>query len=173
MGSSVNAFPDIVKRIHDEGHLIGNHSRNHENFARLNATELRRNLEDTNRRIYDVTGAKPTVLRPPYGFFNETVLTVAKELDMSIALWSIDPDDWRFKDVNYIRDVILEHAKDGSVILLHDIYETTVAAAILVIDILLAKGYNFVTVDELFSEANMTMEAGVLYRSIYRETVRN
>jgi peptidoglycan/xylan/chitin deacetylase (PgdA/CDA1 family) len=173
IGTSIDANPDIVKRISDEGHLIGNHSLNHENFLRMSAAEIKNNLESTNRRISDITGSKPIVLRPPYGFFNETILGVAKDLDMSVILWSIDPKDWRYFDAGYIRDTILDHATDGSVILLHDIYETSVTGAIMVIDILLSKGYTFVTVDELFSGADTSLEAGALYRSTYREAVRN
>jgi len=173
MGSSVGSNAEIIKRMHDEGHLIGNHSFNHENFSRLSIAEIKKNLEDTNRRIHEITGVNPTVLRPPFGFYNQSVLSAAKDLDMSVVLWSIDPKDWQFMNAKYILDVVMEHAKDGSVILLHDIYETTVEAAIMIIDTLHSKGYTFVTVDELFDKADMAMEAGAMYRSVYREVVRN
>ncbi|MCL2349901.1 MAG: polysaccharide deacetylase family protein, partial [Defluviitaleaceae bacterium] len=171
LGASATAHPDIVRRMHDEGHVVGNHSYSHSNLATMSRSRIQEELENTSARIYEITGQRPNLLRPPFGTENSEVRDVAQEMGMSIILWSIDPKDWLYLDAYAVRDNIMRHAREGSVILLHDIHETSIRGAIMAIDMLLARGYRFVGIDELYDAADLPLEAGSLYRSIYRDLV--
>jgi len=160
-------YPNIVARMYREGHLIGNHSYFHPSFTTLCRQKIIDEINNTSTSIEAATGSRPRVLRPPFGARNTTVLDVAQELDMPVILWSIDPRDWLFRDAVLVRDHILERAVNGSVILMHDIHESSVEAAIMVIDALTKRGYTFVTVEELFTMNALEMQAGQVYRSVY------
>jgi len=167
LGMEVDRHPHIVARMYEEGHLIGNHSFGHPFFTRISRQGIIDEIYRTNRSIEAITGTVPTTLRPPYGARNTAVLEVAREMDMSVVLWSVDPRDWSFRNAALVRDHIVDHAVDGSVVLLHDIHESSIEAAIMAIDILIEQGFAFVTVEELFEINTMTMQAGEIYRSIY------
>jgi len=167
LGMEVDRYPDIVARMYEEGHLIGNHSFRHPSFTRISRQGIIDEIYRTNRSIEAITGTAPTTLRPPYGARNNMVLDVAREMDMSVVLWSVDPRDWSLRDAQRVRDHIVDYAIDGSVVLLHDIHETSIEAAIMAIDILIEQGFKLVTVEELFEINAMTLQAGEMYRSIY------
>ena len=169
LGASITSNPEIVERMHREGHQIGNHSYSHSALTRLSRRQIIDEIEITNYLIYQITGKKPTLLRPPYGSFNDMVLEVAEELGMKIVMWSVDPQDWRYLDAYATQSHIVERAQEGSVILLHDIHASSIYAAIYAIDRLLEKGYNFVTVSEMYNHADLTKEAGEVYRGLYRD----
>jgi len=167
LGMEVDRYPDIVARMYEEGHLIGNHSFGHPSFTRISRQGIIDEIYRTNRSIEAITGTAPTTLRPPYGARNNMVLDVAREMDMSVVLWSVDPRDWSLRDAQRVRDHIIDHAIDGSVVLLHDIHESSIEAAIMAVDILIEQGFKLVTVEELFEINAMTLQAGEMYRSIY------
>ena len=167
LGLHVDKHPYIVERMHNEGHSIGNHSYRHPRFTGINRQRMVSEIESTNRAIYAATGSMPTLLRPPYGARNNTVLDVARQMNMSVVLWSVDPRDWDHRNAPIVRDNILNITMDGSIVLLHDIHETSIEAAVLAIDELLERGYVFVTVEELFELSELTLQAGQVYRSIY------
>jgi len=169
LGSSAVGNPDVVRRIHAEGHQIGNHGYSHAQLTRLNHNAIIAEIENTNRVIYNVTGYRPRLLRPAFGAVNERVREAAEQADKALMLWSVDPRDWDYRDAEIVRDNILRHARDGSVIVLHDIYETSVLGTIMAIDILIEQGFQFVTVSELYRRADAEMTAGGIYRSIYRD----
>lgn len=168
LGLAVDRHPEIVARMYEEGHSIGNHSYRHPRFTIIGRQRVIDEIESTNRSIYAATGSAPTLLRPPYGEFNTSVLEIARDMDMSVVMWSVDPRDWEHRNATIVRDNILGSATDGSVVLLHDIHETSIEAAIMVIDELLERGYVFVTVEELFELSELTLQAGEVYRSVYR-----
>ena len=168
LGMEVDRHPEIVARMYQEGHSIGNHSYRHPRFIDISRQSMINEIESTNRSIKAATGGStPTLLRPPYGARNNMVLDVAREMDMSVVLWSVDPRDWNHRNAPIVRDIIVSYATDGSVVLLHDIHETSVEAAVMAIDKLLERGYVFVTVEELFALNELTLQAGKEYRSVY------
>ena len=173
LGSQVERFPDVVARMHQEGHLIGNHSISHAMLTQLSRNQVFNELFNTNSEIEAITGGRPSVFRPPYGIKNDMVLEVARELNMSVILWSVDPQDWRNRDAFYIRDHVLSRVNDGSVILLHDLWQSSVDATIMILDALIERGYNFVTVEELFLRNATVLEAGQVYHSTYRSVRRD
>jgi len=145
-GYRVEKNKKLIKRMYDEGHLIGNHSYNHENYLKLSTADLDFQIKHTNALIEEITGETVVYLRPTYGNYTDEV---AENYNMCLVLWSIDPEDWKYKDANRIARHIVNKAKDGDIILLHDIYKTSVEGALKAIDILKEKGFEFVRVDEL------------------------
>ena len=107
--------------------------------------------------------------RPCGGEYNDDVIASMKELGMPIILWNLDTLDWKYRDADSVRDHILEQAKDGSIVLEHDLYETTVDGVLQAIDILQEQGYAFVTVSELAEIKGVTLEAGKVYEDFITE----
>ncbi len=162
LGECAQRYPDVLSRAVAEGHQIGCHSWGHPQFAGMSEQEIRREIEDTNALIREAGYDRRIVVRPPYGQLSETI---KKSAGGPIILWDVDTEDWRLKGKpNRVRDNILRDAHDGAVVLLHDIYESSVEGAIMAIDRLKEEGYRFVTVDELFEARGIPLKNGVKYR---------
>lgn len=146
IGDSVTGNEEIIRRMHEDGHLIGNHSLTHTQLTKEKAAEACEEINRTNQKIYEITGEMPSYIRPPFGSWSEELECL---VPMTVVLWDIDPLDWKVQNKQKVVRHILNHAEDGSIILLHDVYETSVEAALEVIDTLSQEGYNFVTVDEM------------------------
>ncbi|MCL2397596.1 MAG: polysaccharide deacetylase family protein [Defluviitaleaceae bacterium] len=172
LGSYAERHPALVQRMYDEGHLIGNHSYSHPVLTWINRQNAIEELEKTSDIIESITGSRPRVLRPPYGEKDDAILELARQMDMSVILWSVDPRDWAYRNATTVRNNILNHTSDGSIILLHDIWESSVEAALSIVDTFVERGYAFVTVEELFAINAMDLEAGQVYRSIYHTARR-
>lgn len=149
IGRKIEGQEELVQRIHDEGHLIGNHTFNHVELSKLPDKDARMEIEKTSNVIYEVTGEYPQYVRPPFGEWNEKL---ELEVTMLPVLWNVDPLDWRRTDVEGIVRDVEKKAEDGSIILMHDCYETSVEAALRIADDLTRQGYRFVTADQLILE---------------------
>lgn len=150
LGSCIEGNEDLVKRMDSEGHLIGVHGMTHLNLTSEPAERVKEQIEAACGMITLVTGKTVEYLRPPYGSWNENLEeTVAKELDLTLALWDVDSLDWKLQNVGKIVKKVVADVENGDIILLHDEFGTSVEAAFQIIDNLMAKGYTFVTVDEL------------------------
>ena len=146
LGSRVDSNKEVIKRAYLQGNDIGSHTYNHRNLNLLNDSEVISEVEKTNDKIKEIIGVKPTLLRPPYG----NLTNHRKELvNMHTILWDIDPLDWKYKNKNRVADEIIEHAHDGAIILLHDIYKSSVDGALLAMEELEKQGYAFVTITEM------------------------
>ena len=145
-GEHAENYPEIIKRMYEEGHLLGNHTYNHIQLTKANEEKFKEELIQTNKILEDITGEEVEFVRPPYGSWDKKF---EKELNMFPVLWTIDPLDWCTRNVSCITDTVISKVKDNSIILMHDEYATTVTAALQVVDELQAKGYQFVTVDEI------------------------
>ena len=145
-GQNVKAYPEIVKEIYAEGHLIGNHTYSHIQLTSKNEESFKQEILRTNEAIKEVTGQDTIYVRPPYGSWNKEF---EKELNMFPVLWTVDPLDWCSSDASRIVRSVCSKAKENDIILMHDQYKTTVTAALKIVDELTQKGYEFVTVDEL------------------------
>ncbi len=145
-GQNVEAYPDIVKEIYENGHLIGNHTYSHLQLSSQNEESFKQEIIKTNEVIKEVTGEDTIYVRPPYGSWNKEF---EKELNMFPVLWTIDPLDWCSSDVSCIVNTVCAKAGENDIILMHDQYKTTVTAALKIVDELMEEGYEFVTVDEL------------------------
>lgn len=146
IGDSIEGHEDIIRQMQEDGHLIGNHSLTHTQLTREKAALACDEISRTNQKIYEITGEMPAYIRPPFGSWSEELECM---VPMTVVLWTIDPLDWKVQDSRRIVRHIVSRAYDGGIILLHDVYGTSVEAALEVIDTLEREGYNFVTVDEL------------------------
>ena len=146
LGKYVEENQELVRRMVEEGHLVGNHSFNHVILSKVPVEEAVAEIEKTNDAIKEVTGESPRYIRPPYGEWNDQL---DERIDMEKVLWNVDPLDWKVLDREKVAGHIMTYVRNGSIILLHDSYPSTVEAAFEVIDTLKDQGYTFVTVDEL------------------------
>jgi polysaccharide deacetylase family sporulation protein PdaB len=157
VGEQVKRYPGLVSQEIAEGHEVGNHTYTHPMLTNLQEDRIGQELKKTEKEILEVA-PKPTLFRPPGGFSNKKILTLARDSEYSIILWSIDPMDWRHPPVGDIVNVVVKDAKPGSIILLHDGKDpsSTPEALWFIIDSLESRGYEFVTVTELlqYYEAN-------------------
>lgn len=164
IGAQVEYNEDIIRRMDQEGHQIGIHTYDHVLLAGLNQADFNEQVETTRTLLKQTLGHNDFLLRPPYGMLDESVKRWA---GCPIILWSIDPEDWKDRNAQREAALILSQAKDGSIVLLHDIFPESVDAALQVIDSLHQQGYLFCTVDELFDLRGIPLEAGEVYSSAY------
>lgn len=146
IGERAKEQPELILRMSKEGHLIGNHTYSHMQLNALSENQACSQVKAANDVIKEITGNDVIYLRPPYGEWSHK-----KDCPQNMipVYWDVDPLDWKRTDVEGIATDILQQVEPGDIILLHDIYETSVEAAFLVIDELVRQGYEFVTVDEL------------------------
>ncbi len=149
IGKNAKENPDLVRRLDAEGHLIGNHTYNHVEITRLSDEEAKKELMDTDEVISQITGKHVEYMRPPFGQWQDNL---EKELNVMPVMWSIDPLDWTTKNVDEIVNKVVTQAKENDIILLHDCYDSSVDAALRIVDILRKKGFEFVTADELIMD---------------------
>ena len=145
-GEHAVLHPDIIKRIHKEGHLIGNHTYSHMQLTRESREEFKEELVATGEVIEEIIEEEVIYVRPPYGTWDKTL---EAELNMIPVLWTIDTLDWCSTDVSGITQSALKEAGENDIILMHDYYDTTVTAALQIVDELTERGYTFVTVEEI------------------------
>ena len=146
IGKSVKEYPEAVKRMEEEGHLIGNHTYNHVKLKGLSPEETRREIQKTDEAVYEITGKHVAYLRPPFGEWEEDLELTYPVLPV---MWTVDPLDWTTENVEEIVDRVVTQAGENDMILLHDCYDSSVEAALRIVDRLLAEGFDFVRVDEL------------------------
>lgn len=150
LGHLAQPYAGHLQRMVKEGHEIGNHTWLHPNLTLLNGEQIDQQVGDTQRAIQQATGGyTPRTLRPPYGAVDAEVVEKARANELEIVMWNVDPNDWQVKDSQTIHDHIMSAVASGQVILLHDIYGSSVDAAIRIIPELLKQGYQLVTVSDL------------------------
>jgi len=148
-GANAEAYPEIVKQISDDGHLIGNHTFHHIQLTSTNIKIFKREIISTNQVIKEITGEDTTYIRPPFGSWNKDL---EEELCMFPVFWDVDPMDWCSDNVDSIVEKVVTNVQENDIILMHDQYKTSVTAAFKIVDSLTEKGYTFVTVDEILFE---------------------
>lgn len=160
LGSNVPRYQSTVKRMREEGHELGSHSYSHPQLNSISSTAVLDEINKTKKEIYKASGSNPTVFRPPYGLYNSTVLNAT---GVPTIFWSVDTLDWKYKNVEYVKKTILKGAKDGEIILLHDIHPTTVEGAMAAMKQLKEEGYEFMTVTEILTRNGDQISAGNRY----------
>jgi len=150
VGQCVAEYPEIAKRIVDEGHEIASHSWSHPQLSSMSEASVRDQLEKTHQAIKQATGVEPKTFRPPYGAFTLRQRKWANAVyGYKTILWDVDTLDWKHRNPAKTESIGLAETKAGSIILTHDIHKTTIDAMPTLMDGLLAKGFKFVTVSEL------------------------
>ena len=156
IGSSAKNYPDIVRRMYDEGHAVYNHTYNHKDL-RLASTET---IESQISMVDDWFAEQgfpfPECFRPPYGSYDSRLLPI---VNRPVIMWSVDTRDWEVKSVQNIRNNVAKYTKDGSIILMHDVHPTTVDSVSYVIDDLFNRGFEILRLDELLTRDGGELEA--------------
>lgn len=148
-GYRVEQFPRLAAQIAQQGHEIGLHGDSHRFFTQMSPQEICKDLTAAREKLLAATGCEPTLLRPPGGLYDLQRLKETSCADLPVILWSVDPRDWCTDDRQAIASAVIHGAKNGDIILLHDMSDSTVAAVFDIVDALRAQGYEFVTVSEL------------------------
>ncbi len=161
LGNRVANNADILKRMLNEGSEIGNHSYSHKELTKLSYNELMEQINKTQEAVIENIGYEPKFVRPTYGSYNDQVRSDVK---MPLILWSVDTLDWKSRDAGKVIDHVLTNVKDGDVILMHDLYDSTVEATQFLVPKLIDMGFQLVTVSELFKHKGIALEAGKIYR---------
>jgi len=161
IGNLVENGAETVRRAHEAGHEIVGHSWNHRDLARLTIEEISEQIIHTNEIIEYVTG-EPVIplFRVPFGHFNRPIQQAAIATGHGVLNWSIDPRDWYFRDAERIYEFIMETARDGAIIVLHDVHYFTIEAMRLVIPALKERGFELVTASEIIYQVYGGIEPG-------------
>lgn len=146
LGQQAEKYGETIKFMQESGHQLGSHTYDHKDITKLSDAEFLEQLKRTDDAIQAACGQIATAFRPPYGAYNQEKLNAQ---DKTPSHWSVDTQDWKIKNTEGVKQHILTHTKDGSIVLLHDIYKTSVDGALAAIDALKNEGYEFVTVNEL------------------------
>ena len=163
VGDRVRDYAQTARMVAAQGSEIATHSMTHPNLAKLSAGEVRAELEESIAAIEQVTGVRPGVLRPPYGSTSATVREICRELGVVIANWNVDTEDWRARDAETILNHVLDNARDGAIVLCHDLYPETAAAMERAVVELTRRGYQLVSVSELLQARAGGGSAGKIY----------
>jgi len=166
-GYRIKDYPDVAQRIFEEGHEIGFHGYSHDAMKGMSRRSIAQELMDTAALLPE--GCQPVFLRPPGGFRNDAVVQVAEARGLAILHWSVDPGDWNTTNTAAIEKTVLEQVTDGDIVLLHDMTDSSVQAALNIVDALLKDDYEFVTVSELARLRGIRPKPGTVYRKFPRE----
>ena len=161
-GYRIAQYPKETQRIFDEGHEIALHGYSHDCMTPMSRRQIAKELSDTKALLPE--GCKALWLRPPGGCCSDGVRQVAEVTNLSILDWSVDPRDWATRDTAAVGRFVVERIQDGDVVLLHDMSDSSVDAALAIIDELQSQDFRFVTVSELVKIRDITVKPGKTYR---------
>ena len=165
LGSRVESYPDAMKKMEEIGCEIANHTYYHYDLTKLTWEQVAGEIHNTNWAMTNVLGYGSSLVRPPYG---ATTDEIRANIEYPIVMWSVDTTDWQSKDANAVANHVLSTAQDGDVVLMHDIYESTVEAVKIMIPILQERGFQIVTVSEMAKQRGITMTNGERYYNFYK-----
>lgn len=152
IGENAAADPQRIRMIHEAGHEIGNHTYTHAYISQIEKEALREEIQKTEDVLKNITGERPSVFRPPGGYYDEQSLAVLEEMGYRNILWSLDTRDWSMPKSDTIVSKIEEHAGGGDIILFHDLNDKrlpTPEALKRILPYLKENGYEFVTISEM------------------------
>jgi len=157
IGANADRFPNSIKRMVSEGHLVANHTYRHSRFDQISFGEMEKDIADGSKAIETITGIRPRWFRPPYGINGAGLEAICRQQGFVIAGWTLDANDWNPHPVDELVDTIVSQVTPGDIILLHDGWETrpdadrqlTMAAVPIIVDKLRQAGFVFVTLPEL------------------------
>ncbi|MCL1998154.1 MAG: polysaccharide deacetylase family protein [Turicibacter sp.] len=166
LGDRVRSRPNTVRRIYALGNEIGNHSWSHTRFTEITFDEIVRELEMTGTAISELVDYQPILARPPFGSTNQVVKDAFAEAGYAVIMWSLDTLDWKYRDSDWIYNIIMDEVRDGSIILLHDLHAQTAVAMERVIPSLIEADFDLVTVSELLAYFYGELVPGKIYDRI-------
>lgn len=164
VGNRVSSYHGVMEKAYKQGNQIGNHTYSHytKTLNALKPKAVKSEVTKTNRLIKKYTGKPAHILRPTYGAANSSVRKVMKKMDMTLICWNVDSEDWQSRNKKKILKR-LNNLSDGDIVLMHDLYETTADAVEVLVPKLVKKGYQLVTIDELFYYKGIKQKPGQIY----------
>ena len=162
IGRQIPGNEDLLCRMKEEGHQIGNHTYDHTRLLTAEPDQVVEEIHKTEVLLTELLGEDDYWLRPPYGAIGKTRAALVKT---PMIYWTVDPEDWKVLDAAQVAEHVVSHVEPWGIILLHDFYPTSVQAALAIVDRLQGEGYTFVTVEELFRIRGVEPKAGCLYAS--------
>ncbi len=165
-GYRIEDFNSFGSRYLAEGHELGNHTMDHENLTNLTTSGQKQQMNDTTALIEQYMGGAPTLMRPTGGAYNDNVKATMRELGYPVIMWSLDTQDWKTRNEDAVYKEIVNNVQDGDIILMHDLYSTTVDAVFRAMDALTLQGYAFVTVSELAEIRGIELQPGEVYNNL-------
>ena len=158
VGEWVDKYPESVKALHDAGHEIMNHSKDHAHFNSLTTEEIVADLNACNDKIEGVTGVRPTLFRCPYGEYDDHVISAVRSVGMEPIQWDVDSLDWKDLSAADITKRVTGKVQPGSIVLFHNAALNTPAALPGVIETLLRDGYTLVPISEIILKGEYTID---------------
>ncbi len=149
VGDWVDKYPESVKALHEAGHEVMNHSNHHDHFSKLSREEIVADVNACNDKIEAVTGVRPTLIRPPYGEYDDKVIAAIRSMDMEPIQWDVDSLDWKEISASEITQRVTSRIQPGSIVLFHNAAKHTPEALPGLIEAILQQGYTFVPISEL------------------------
>ena len=166
LGNRIKYSPEIVLKVLDYNMEIGSHTYAHKKLTTLSEEEVIEEINETNKYFSEITNEGLSLVRPPYGNINNNVKAL---INYPIILWSVDSNDWLKRNADKIYEYVVNEVKDGDILLMHDTYPETLEAVKMLVPELKARGFEIVTVSELASYKNKTLENNNVYRKIVTE----
>ncbi len=165
LGNNVKEHPETIRKMHQIGCEIGNHTNDHKNLTQLKPKEMKQQIDATNAEVRKLIGENTKFVRPPYGAVDSEVKKTIKE---PFIFWSVDTLDWERQNADEIVGYVLKQVKDGDIVLMHDIHSYSVTAAIQLVDELQARGYQLVTVSEMAEVRGVTLQNSEKHFQFYK-----
>ena len=167
-GYRIAQYPELTRQLYAEGHEIGYHGYSHRVMTQMSRRDIARELQDTQALLPD--NCTPQFLRPPEGKTSDALIQVAQARQLAILSWSVDPQDWATRDTMAVENAVLRTVQDGDIILLHDMTDSSVQAALDIVDRLKTEGFRLVTVSQMAELRNVTITPGRIYRCFPQKT---
>ena len=158
VGEWVDKYPESVKALYDAGHEVMNHSNDHAHMTKLSREEIVADVEACNDKIEAVTGVRPTLIRPPYGEYDDNVVTAIRSIGMEPIQWDVDSLDWKDLSAADITQRVTSRVQCGSIVLFHNAAKNTPAALPAIIEKLLQDGYTFVPISQIILPQPYTID---------------
>ena len=158
VGGWAEKYPESVKQLADAGHEVMNHSSTHPHMTQMSPDEMKKEVQTCNEKVQAITGTCPTLLRPPYGDYNDLLVSTMRSIGMYTIQWDVDSLDWKDPPPQEIVDRVLKRTREGSIILFHNAAVNTPAALPDIIEGLMERGFAFAPVSELIYTENYTID---------------
>jgi len=158
VGGWVDKYPDMLREIVARGHEIGNHSDTHPHMSKLSEADIRTELHNMSAKVENLTGVRPTLFRPPYGDYNDRVVTISRQEGYECVQWSIDSLDWKDRGTADIIKQCTYRVENGDIVLFHNDSNDIVNALPTVIEHYQQLGYTIIPVSEILLEGEYTID---------------
>ena len=157
VGFWIEKYPDMVKEIYNRGFEIGIHSNTHPDMTKLTKSQIYDELEINLKLIQNLTGFRPKLFRPPYGYYNNNLIEVCEDLGLSCIEWDVDSLDWKGLSASSIANRVITRAKNGSIVLFHNNSDNIISGLKLVLEYFKSKKMQVVAIGDLIYYDNFTI----------------